>query len=78
MVLHLVIVRLHGAPVRGVGAGDVEGLQDFFKCVASVVPAGEGARVAVLLVHESAMAGRADRMPNDALRVNKKTHHDVF
>lgn len=57
VLLNLVVVRLGGAPVCGVGARDVERLQDFVKCIAAVVPAGVGARVALVLVREVAVAG---------------------
>jgi hypothetical protein len=58
----------------GVGAWHPDGLQDFLERDAAVVAAGNGARVAPELVREPAVAGRTDRVPDQALRIS---HHEM-
>lgn len=60
-------MRLDCGPMLGVGARGLDGVQDLLDHNAAAVAAGNGAHMALVLVQKLAMAGRTNRMPDNAL-----------
>jgi hypothetical protein len=71
MICSLEVMCLDGATVHGIGARDLDRLQDFLEHDAALIAASNGAHVSPVLGPELAMAGHTNHMPSGALYVKK-------
>jgi hypothetical protein len=62
VIANLIVGHLGYTPIPSIGARDLDGLQDTLYCEAPVIGCADGAQLAIVVLQELLIAGRANNM----------------